>query len=115
MTRVILITFAVLLLISFTFVTANSIKLVSMPDFGDVIDLEITSDDQYIVFTADKDIDDNPELYSIPVGGGTPTKLNNLTSENGVSGFMLSPDGARAVYVIDNALYSQGGFFHLGG
>jgi len=106
MTRVILITLPVLLLISFTFVYANSIKLVSMPDFGDVINFEITSDGHFVVFTADLDIDDVAELYSIPVSGGTPTKLNNITSENGVSGFMLSPDGTRAVYGIDNDLYS---------
>ena len=77
-----------------------------MPDFGDVIDFEITSDGRFVVFTADLDIDDVAELYSIPVSGGTPTKLNNQTSENSVSGFMLSPDGTRAVYGIDNDLYS---------
>jgi len=106
MTRVILLTISGFLLVSFTLLSSDSIKLVSMPDFGDVIDFELTSDGKFVVFTADMDIDDIPDLYSVPAGGGTPTKLNNLTSENGVSGFMLSPDGARAVYVIDYDLYS---------
>ena len=106
MTRVILLTISGFLLVSFTLVSADSIKLVSMPDFGDVIDFELSSDGKFVVFTADMDIDDIPDLYSVPVGGGTVTKLNNLSSENGVSGFMLSPDGAQAVYVIDNDLYS---------
>ncbi len=103
--RVILLSISGFLLVSFTLVSADPVKLVSMPDFGDVIDFELSSDGRFVVFTADMDIDDIPDLYSVPVGGGTPTKLN-VTSENGVSGFMLSPDGAQAVYVIDNDLYS---------
>jgi dipeptidyl aminopeptidase/acylaminoacyl peptidase len=95
-----------LFFISSSFVSADSIKLVSMPDFGDVIDFEITSDGQYVVFTADMVEDGVHDLYSIPIGGGTPTKLNDVASENGVSGFMLSPDGGRVAYGIDNNLYS---------
>jgi Tol biopolymer transport system component len=106
MTRVVLFAISGFLILAFTFVSADSIKLVSMLDFGDVIDFEITSDGQYGVFTADMAEDDVYDLYSIPIGGGTPTKLNNVTSEFGVSGFILSPDGGRVVYGVDNDLYS---------
>jgi len=106
MTRVGLLAISGFLIHSFTLVSADSIKLVSMPDFGDVIDFEISSDDQYVVFTADMVEDDVYDLYSIPIGGGTPTMLNNVTSENGVSGFILSPDGGRVVYGVDNDLFS---------
>ena len=106
MTRVSLLAISGILILSFTFVSADSIKLVSVPDFGDVIDFELTSDGRFVVFTADMDEDDVHDLYSIPIGGGTPTKLDNVTSENGVSGFMLSHDGGRVVYGVDNDLYS---------
>jgi Tol biopolymer transport system component len=79
-------------------------KLVSVPTFGDVTEFEITSDGEYVVFTGDLDTDGETELYSIPLAGGTPTKLN-FGSLLGI-GFSLSPDGAWVVYTHDNSIYS---------
>jgi len=79
-------------------------KLVSVPTFGDVYEFEITSDGGYVVFTGDLGTDGETELYSIPLAGGTPTKLN-LSPLLG-SGFNLSPDGAWVVYTQDNSIYS---------
>ena len=105
-TRAVVLAITGFLLIFSLKVSADSTKLVSMPDYGDVIDFEITSDGRYVVFTADQDTDENPELYSIPTAGGTAVKLNNVEPDSGVNGFLVSPDGARVVYVLDNDLYS---------
>jgi Tol biopolymer transport system component len=79
-------------------------KLVSVPTFGDVYEFEITSDGGYVVFTGDLGTDGETELYSIPLAGGTLTKLN-LGPLLGI-GFNLSPDGAWVVYTQDNSIYS---------
>jgi len=49
----------------------------------------------------DQDTDNVDELYSVPIGGGTPPiKLNpNLNSDKDVSSFFqISPDGSTVVY-----------------
>jgi Tol biopolymer transport system component len=106
MTTVLALAVCPFLLVSSSQTSSDFVKLVTMPDYGDVIKFKLTSDGQTVVFTADMEVDELPELYSIPLSGGTPIKLNNVSSTNGVSGFMLSPDGTRAVYVVDNDLYS---------
>ena len=79
-------------------------KLVSMPSYGDVYSFEITSDGEYVIFSADMDTDSVTELYSVPMSGGSPTKLS-LGSLIG-SGFTVSPDGGWVVYIHDNSVYS---------
>jgi len=56
------------------------------------------------VYVADQDADEVFELFSVPVTGGTPQKLNGpLTSGGDVSTVALqfSPDGSRVLYVAD--------------
>jgi len=84
--------------------SSDADKLVSMPSYGDVNDFEITSDGEYVVFSADMDTDGETELYSVPMSGGTPTKLN-LGPLLGI-GFNISPDGAWVVYTHDYSIYS---------
>jgi hypothetical protein len=49
------------------------------------------------------------EIYSVPIGGGTSTKLSGPMVTGGmVSGFVLSPDGTTVLYVADaevNGMY----------
>jgi Tol biopolymer transport system component len=78
-------------------------KLVSMPSFGDIENFDFTPDGDYVVFSADMDTDGVTELYSVPVSGGTPTKLS--TGELNF-GFIVSPDSNRVVYLQDYKLYS---------
>ncbi|MGI0025647.1 MAG: FIMAH domain-containing protein, partial [Nitrososphaera sp.] len=48
------------------------------------------------------DTDDVHELFSVPLAGGTPTKLNGaLVSGGDVFGFQISPDSSRVAYVAD--------------
>ena len=84
--------------------SSDADKLVSMPSYGDVGNFEITSDGEYVVFSADMDTDGVEELYSVPMSGGTPTKLS-LGSLFGI-GFTLSPDGDWVVYTHDYSIYS---------
>ena len=42
------------------------------------------------------------EVYSVPIGGGTATKLNDPVTTNGrIIDFSLSPDGNTVVYIGD--------------
>ncbi len=71
----------------------------------------VSPDSQYVVYLADQDIDEVTELYSVPISGGKPTKLNPpLAGGRGdVRGagkkvahpFRISPDSRRVVYIAD--------------
>ena len=55
-----------------------------------------------MVYTADQDTDNVDELYSVPIAGGTPTKISgDLVDGGDVGGFQLSSDGSRVVYTAD--------------
>ena len=75
----------------------------TLPANGDVSFFAITSDDARVVFVADRDNDEVFELYSVPLGGGTITKLNTDfgTTLKDVTGFLISPDGTLVVYLAD--------------
>jgi Tol biopolymer transport system component len=69
---------------------------------GDVAEYAISPDGNRVVYRADQDADGVSELYSVPIGGGTPTKLNGALVANGdVHDFAISPDGSRVVYRAD--------------
>ncbi len=98
---------------------SNNVKLsATLTNGGDVDDFLMSPDGSTIVYAADQDTDGVVELYSVPVAGGTVTKLNGtLVSGGNVSnstsfGPSISPDSSRVVYPADqdtndqNELYS---------
>ena len=66
---------------------------------GDAFSYEVSG--TTVVYQADQDADNVIELYSVPVGGGTPVKLNGpLVAGGGVQpGFVVS--GTTVVYRAD--------------
>ncbi len=66
---------------------------------GAVIEFEMSPDGSTVVYEASQDTLDVSELYSVPIGGGTPTKLNGslVTGGNAFVG-KISPDGSTVVY-----------------
>ena len=68
-----------------------------------VNNLAISPDSAYVVYTADIDVDDQADLYSIPISataGTTPQKLNlPLPAGGNVINFLISPDSQFVVYV----------------
>jgi len=67
---------------------------------GRALRFEISSDSAVVVYSADQETDRVTELYSVPIGGGTPVKLNGPVLGSGVVGasFGVSPDSSRVVY-----------------
>mgnify|MGYP000259414930 CR=1 FL=1 len=57
-------------------------------------DFAISPTSTHVVFKSDTRVDDVYELYSVPISGGTPTKLNpNIGGGKDVSSFVITPDG----------------------
>lgn len=60
---------------------------------------EFSPDGQYLVYVADAEIDGVEYLYSAPVAGGAPVRLNpDLESTGGVQHFAISADGSNVIY-----------------
>ncbi|MGD1839945.1 MAG: carbohydrate-binding protein [Thermonemataceae bacterium] len=58
-----------------------------------------------VIYTADQDVNDKIELYSVPLEGGTPTKLSgNLAAGEDVEDFRLNPN--NVVYKVNGELFS---------
>lgn len=69
-------------------------------DFSFGRQLEVTADGQTVIFIGDYDTLGKQELYSVPITGGTPTRLNDdLPFAGDVTSFAISPDGASIAYV----------------
>ena len=67
---------------------------------------QISPDSTRVVYRADQDTDNVYELYSVPIGGGTVTKLNStLVSGGDTLDFQISPDSSRVVYRADQDTY----------
>jgi Tol biopolymer transport system component len=65
----------------------------------------ISPDSGYVVFQADIDVDEVYELYSVPVSGSMPVKLNPpLVAGGDVREFSIAPDSSRVVYIADQAV-----------
>jgi len=47
-----------------------------MVPLGDVTQYAISPDGKYVVYIADQELDGFPQLYSVPISGGTPTRLS---------------------------------------
>ncbi len=67
---------------------------------GNVEEFQISPDNTHVVYKADQDTDGLFELYSVPLAGGTPVKLNGPLAggREGVLDFKLSSDSSRVVY-----------------
>lgn len=71
---------------------------------GYVVSYTISPDSSYVVYqavrTGEDDTNSVSELYSVPIEGGTPTKLNHPLSEDGdvVGLHAISPDSRYVVY-----------------
>ncbi|NUM46897.1 MAG: PD40 domain-containing protein, partial [Anaerolineales bacterium] len=68
---------------------------------------DISPDSQHVVYSADQEIDNDFELYSVPIGGGTAIKLNSPLATSPISGdvigdvhtYQISIDGTQVVYI----------------
>jgi len=59
----------------------------------------LAPDGSRAAYLADQDVDDQTELFSVPLTGGAPTKLNGtLGAGRDVFQCWISPDSARVVY-----------------
>lgn len=81
---------------------------------------KIAETSDIVIYVADQSQDDLFELFSVPIGGGSPVKLNGFMQPQGdVSHMAISKDGAWTIYVADQsregiaelyAVPSTGGF-----
>jgi len=70
--------------------------------FFEAVAFQISPDGSRVVYSADQNIDDVFELFSVSINGGPVVKLNgNLTSDGDIELFKISPDGTRVVYFAD--------------
>jgi Tol biopolymer transport system component len=73
-----------------------------LPAYTTIDDVTISPNSQYVVFTADIDVDDQYELYSVSITGSVPVKLNPpLVAGGAVSRLSITPDGSRVIYTAD--------------
>lgn len=74
---------------------------------GQVKSLHLSADSQWLVFNADRLVDERFELWSVPVAGPAAAlvRLNPTLVTNGdvLSDFRLSPDSTRVAYIADQA------------
>ncbi|MEZ6077766.1 MAG: hypothetical protein R3C56_19475 [Pirellulaceae bacterium] len=76
---------------------------------GDVYDFSISPDSRRVIYLADKDVDNQFDLYSVPITGGASIKLSALSAGGDLDisslgirkSFAISPDSLRVVYVAD--------------
>lgn len=62
----------------------------------------IAADGATVVYRADQDVDETVELYAVPLGGGSSTKLNSpLVADGDVTSFVVSPDSTGVAYIAD--------------
>lgn len=70
---------------------------------GTILNFKITSDGTHVIYKESTTLGD--ELFSIPIGGGTPQKLNGpLTSGGDVDDYTITPDGNYVVYTADETV-----------
>lgn len=74
---------------------------------GDVTSFYVSPNGQYVVFTADRDVDGETEIYSAKTDGTSTVQLNAAFShgaadvKNVTSTITMSPDSLRVVYTAD--------------
>ncbi len=74
--------------------------LVTDGDVGSGASVRISPTGTRVVYTADQEVDQSNELWSVPITGGVAIKLNStLATDGDISPtFFISPDGGRVVY-----------------
>lgn len=72
-----------------------------LPSGGDVgiFGVELTPDGSRVIYSADQETNTVNEIFSVPIGGGTVTKLNGtLVNDGDIVQFQISPDSSTVVY-----------------
>jgi Tol biopolymer transport system component len=84
--------------------SANWIKLSDGQSFSDIFEFKISPDGHWVVFKSNADDFNTLEIYSVPITGGVPVRLNGpLTSPAGVLDFEIDTTSSRVVYIADQA------------
>ncbi len=94
----------------------SAVRLADVPAAGgDVYRWDFTFDGSRVVFTADREIDEKYELYSVPTNGSAPpVKLSTgLIAAGDVNDFETSPDGTTVVYSADWAFDNRAEVFSV--
>jgi Tol biopolymer transport system component len=96
------------LLPAVAFSTGAPVKLNGpMVPGGNILTSAISPDNTTVVYRADQDTDGVTELYSVPIAGGTPVKLNQplISVDSDVNNFTITRDSRTVVFIADaNAL-----------
>lgn len=72
------------------------------PAAHSVTQFAISPDSSRVVFLFQDPLNGQQELYSVPIGGGSQSRLNpNLQAFASVSNFQISPDGSQVVFRAD--------------
>ena len=75
---------------------------------GRVNQFSISADGQTVVYQASLNAVKVYELYSVPVNGGTVTKISGTMVAGGsVSSFLISPDNSTVIYIADQDTAGQ--------
>jgi Tol biopolymer transport system component len=73
-----------------------------------IIRYNVSSDSQYVVYRIDRGSAIGDDLFSVPIAGGTPVKLNGtLTSEGQVKGWEITPDGSKVIYIANQDTFNR--------
>ncbi len=73
----------------------------SMVAGGSVSFFAASPDGSRVVYVADQSTDEVFDLYSVPVGGGSPTQLSPFFGAQDVTAFRISADSSTVVYMAD--------------
>lgn len=80
----------------------------TLPAYTGALDYDISPDSNYVVYKADVDTDDTTELYSVPISGTTPVKLNPpLVLDGDVDRFAITPDSQFVFYIADQEVENR--------
>jgi len=76
--------------------------IVTLPLDRRIRDFAATPDFSRVIYLADSAVTDRDELWSVPIAGGSPVKLNGaLVADGDVLGFVVSPADGTVVYWAD--------------
>ncbi len=81
---------------------------------GDVNAFHISADSARVVYVADQETDQQFSIYSVPIGGGVATRLNDLPGPGGETGDpVLSADSAHVVFGFQPDFASLAGLYSV--
>ena len=73
-----------------------------LPAYTDIRSVRISADSRNVVFRADVESDERYDLYSVPITGSVPLRLNPpLVAGGTVDSFIITPDSSRVIYAAD--------------